>query len=210
MVFLQANILSSCGKFSCFIWGYGEFLSAKQMTKRLNWVTGCSWGVLHWSYSWITWNAFLPIKQLTEIFIKDLQLCFKKGVEFLRHLGAEWKSGQSQEWWQSWDQYIGSKSSIGGRVWVLDMEPLATQFLRHFHRLIGITGKVICLGIWTVVTNSAPQAGTSVNEGFRVFLQTENLVLWRRKTGRISLWQKSSDCAPAHEKEGWVLVYSCR
>lgn len=28
------------------------------------------------------------IKQLTEIFIKELQLYFKKGVEFLRHIRA--------------------------------------------------------------------------------------------------------------------------
>lgn len=52
---------------------------------------------------------------------------------------------------------------------------------------MGIAGKGICLELWATVTNSAPQVDTSVKEEFKVFLRTENLILFERWRERISL-----------------------
>lgn len=54
-----------------------------------------------------------------------------------------------------------------------------------------------------MVSHSKPQAGTSVNEEFRVFLQIENMVLLERMRGTVTSTQKSSGCGTCTWR-GWT------
>lgn len=54
-----------------------------------------------------------------------------------------------------------------------------------------------------MVSNSKAQAGTSVNEEFRLFLQIENMVLLERMRGTVTSSQKSSGCGTCTWR-GWT------
>lgn len=54
---------------------------------------------------------------------------------------------------------------------------------------------MICLELWTMVSNSKPRAVTSVNKEFGVFLQTENIALLEVTRRSVTFSQKSNDCS---------------